>query len=118
MVGDSVLISILMGAATLFGLMAFVYSVLYASSQGQILHGIRKRFFCDGKQRVVDVDFVEVNHNMYDVASCTAFSEDASISCDKHCVKVVQEETLQSAGKGGAPNHGFTPQPVLPGNGR
>lgn len=114
MVGESVLL----GAATLFGVMAFVYAILYASSQGQILHGIRKRFFCDGKQRVVDVDFVEVNRNKYDVASCTAFAEDQTVSCDRHCVKVVEEDTPQAVGKGGVPNQSPNLQPAFPSNGR
>lgn len=114
MVGDSVLI----GVATLGGVIAFVYGILYVFSQGQILHGIRKRFFCDGKQRVVDVDFMEVNRHTYDVASCTAFSEDQSVSCDKHCLKIVENDTSQAVGEGGAPDRGFAPQPVLPGNGR
>ena len=106
MVGYSVLI----GVATLVGVMAFVYAVLYASSRGQILHGIRKRFFCDGKQRVVDVNFVEVNRNQYDVASCTAFAEDQTVSCDKHCVKVVEEDTARADEPGRAVN----PSPAVP----
>jgi hypothetical protein len=114
MVGEGVLI----GAATLVGVAAFIYGIAYVFAGGQILHGVRKRFFCDGKQRVVDVDFVEVNRNMYDVASCTAFREDQNISCDKHCVHSVREQTLESAVKGGAPIQEFAPQPVLPRNGR
>lgn len=114
MIGESVL----MGAATLFGVMALVYALLYAASRGQVLHGIRKRFWCDGKQRVVDVDFMAVNRNEYDVMACTAFPEDQSVSCDKHCVKIVQEDTSKSVGKGSAPNHVVEPQPAFPGNGR
>ena len=114
MVGYSVLI----GVATLVGVMAFVYAVLYASSRGQILHGVRKRFFCDGKQRVVDVDFVEVNPNAYDVSSCTAFAEDQTVSCDRHCVKVLEEDQAHAAVKGGASNQSPAPQPAFTGPAR
>lgn len=114
MIGESVLI----GVATLVGVMVFVYALMYASSRGQILHGIRKRFFCDGKHEVVEVDFVEVNRNQYDVASCTAFTEDQGVPCDHHCVKVVEEDTSQLDGKGGAPKQAFDLHPAFPGNGR
>jgi hypothetical protein len=114
MVGESVLI----GAAALFGVAALVYALLHCAAQGQALRGIRKRFWCDGKQRVVDVDFMAVNRNEYDVMSCTAFAEDQTVSCDKHCVKVVEEDTSQAVGKGSAPDQGSAPQPAFPGNGR
>lgn len=79
---------------------------------------IHKRFWCDSKQRVVDVDFMPVNRNEYDVTACTAFAEDQTISCDKHCVKAVEEDTSQAVGKGSAPNQGSAPKPAFPGNGR
>lgn len=106
MVGESVLL----GMVTLVGVVAFVYGILSVSSGGQILHGIRKRFYCEGKQRVVDVDFVEVNRNKYDVASCTAFAEDQNVSCDRHCVKFLQEESARADELGRAVN----PSPAVP----
>ncbi len=114
MVGES----FVLGVVTLVGVVAFVYGILSVSSQGQILHGVRKRFFCDGKQQVVDVDFVEVNRNKYDVASCTAFVEDQNISCDKHCVKILEEDVSQADGKGKVLNQVRAPQPAFPGDGR
>lgn len=99
--------------------LAAVVGIIYASlSRLPMLTGIRKRFFCDGKQRVVDVDFVEVNRDKYDVASCTAFAEDQTVSCDKHCVKILEEDMLQADRKGKAPDQARAPQPVFPGNGR
>ncbi len=95
------------GLLTLAAVVGIIYAAL---SRIPILAGIRKRFFCDGKQRVVDVDFVEVNRNKYDVASCTAFAEDQTVSCDKHCVKVVEEDTARADEPGRAVN----PSPAVP----
>ena len=61
------------------------------------LQGVRKRLWCEKKQQMVDVDFMAVNPNQYDVASCTAFSVNSIVSCDKHCVDAVQEGSVLGA---------------------
>lgn len=110
--------TVLLGLATVLGMGPLVYAVLSLARGDSGFRGIHKRFWCDGKQRLVDVDFMAVNPNVYDVASCTAFSVEDCISCDKHCVKIVQEDTARAVGKGIVPNQVFEPQPAFPGNGR
>lgn len=84
--------SVLMGLTTLaigLGVPAVGYAALFrAETKG--LPGVRKVLWCDGVQRVVNVDFMQVNPNTFDVASCTAFSVDQCVSCDKRCVKALR----------------------------
>jgi hypothetical protein len=84
--GGSVLLSL---AAVLVGVPAVEYAAL-SNAEPLGLPGVRKVFWCDGKQRMVDVEFMQVNRNKYDVASCTAFSVDDCISCDRHCTSVLR----------------------------
>lgn len=84
--------SVLMGLATVaigIGVPAVGYAALFGA-EAKALRGIHKVLWCDGVQRVVDVDFMQVNPNTYDVASCTAFSVDQCFSCDKRCMKVLR----------------------------
>lgn len=76
---------VFLGAASLAGLSAAMYASLSLCGDRR-LHGVRKTLWCDGVQQVVDVDFMEVNPGMWEIASCTAFSVDDCISCDKRCI--------------------------------
>lgn len=89
MAGDSVFV----GMVTLWGVVGLLFLGLTFFPKGHrlFLQGMRKRFWCEKKQKLVDVDFMAVNPNKYDVAACTAFSVDDTISCDKHCVNAVEE---------------------------
>lgn len=80
--------TVLLSLATFVGLPAVEYASLSCCEQ-QGLCGVHKTLWCEGVQRVVDVDFMEVNPRTYAVASCTAFSVDDRISCDKRCVKMI-----------------------------
>ena len=91
MAGDSVFV----GMVTLWGVVGLLFISLTFISKGHrlFLQGMRKRFWCEKKQKAVDVDFMAVNPNKDDVAACTAFSADDTISCDKHCMNPVEERS-------------------------
>jgi hypothetical protein len=82
--------------ASFLGLPA-VEAAALSSAGRQGLRGVHKHLWCDGMQRMVDVDFMEVNPDRYDVASCTVFSVDDCIACDKRCVKVMRKAARLTA---------------------
>jgi hypothetical protein len=82
---------IYLGLATFLGLGLLAYAVRTLEGGSPELRGVNKSIWCEGMQRVVDVDFMQVNPNMYDIASCSAFSVDDCVSCDKRCLKAIRE---------------------------
>ena len=86
--------SVILGVVALLGLAGFLYVFLgfFSKGRGLFLPGVSKRFWCEKKQEVVDVDFMTVNAKQYDVGSCTAFGVEENVSCDKHCVNVLKGE--------------------------
>jgi hypothetical protein len=72
----------------------FVFLIFFLKQNLPFAQGARQRLWCEKKQQMVEVDFMAVNPNQYDVASCTAFSVDNIVSCDKHCVDAVEEGSL------------------------
>lgn len=95
--------SVILGVVGLLGLAGFLYVFLtfFSKGGGLFIPGVRKCFWCEKKQEVVDVDFMAVNPKQYDVASCTAFSVEEPVSCDKHCVNALKGEV--GLGTKGAP---------------
>jgi hypothetical protein len=45
-----------------------------------------KRFFCWNMDKQVEVEFLTSDGKAYDVASCTAFTDKYSVTCDKPCL--------------------------------
>lgn len=77
--------AVLIGAAILASLV--MWAAVEKGRRG--LEVIRKRFFCFGKEREVEVDFLARMGRpeiLLGVKSCSAFKEGEEINCDKSCL--------------------------------
>jgi hypothetical protein len=76
-----------------------------AKAKVEVLY--RKRFFCPGKGREVEVDFLAYRGepgNLLGVEHCSAFREKEEIDCDRSCLYLPQAQAAPPL---------FRPLPVL-----
>ncbi len=94
---------IYLGLATFLGVGLLAYAVRTLAGGTPELRGVNKAIWCEEMQQVVDVDLMQVNPNMYDIASCSAFAVDDCVSCDERCLKTVGEMSVSAVGAEGGP---------------